>query len=79
LSEELRVKSEERRRGRELKARTKWQFATAVPADKEQNNSQFSILKAAIERGENQTGLSSSEREQARTKFNSQFKNVFNH
>ena len=63
LSEELRVKSEE--------------FATAMPADKEQNNSQFSTLKAAIERGENQTGLNSSEREQARTKFNSQFKNVF--
>jgi len=37
-------------------------------------NFQFSIFKAAIERGENQTGLSSSEREQARTKFNSQIK-----
>ena len=58
-NEELRMKSEE--------------FAAAVPKDKEQNNSQFSTLKAAIERGENQTGLSSSEREQARTKFNSQF------
>ena len=30
LSEELRMKSEECRRGRELEARTKWQFASAV-------------------------------------------------
>ena len=37
-------------------------------------NSQFSTFKAANERGENQTGLSSSEREQARPKVNSQFR-----
>ena len=40
------MKSEERRRGRELKARTKWQFATAMPADKEQNNSSFFSLNS---------------------------------